>query len=241
MIYQINPEDLLYLDIETAPQYPKYEDAPEGLQKFWNKKATKHMTDEQTPSEVYNCAGLYAEFGRIICISMGKIVQQGGEYIYRVKSYANDDERKLLQEFINDLENFYRNGIHTICAHNGNEFDIPFIARRMLILGLKLPTMLNIAGLKPWELKDRLIDTMQLWKFGDFKNFTSLALLCEVFNIPTPKDDIDGSEVYRVYYEENNLDRIVTYCEKDTLAVANLVLRLQGKPVIMPEKMQVVG
>ncbi len=240
MLYQINPEDLLYLDIETVAQYPTYADAPENLQKFWDKKAIRHITDGESSSEVYNCAGIYAEFGRIICISVGRIVQQKGEYIYRVKSYYNDDERALLQEFNNDLENFYNRGIRTICAHNGNEFDIPFIARRMLILGLKLPLMLNIAGLKPWELKDRLIDTMQLWKFGDFKSFTSLALLCEIFQIPTPKDDIDGSEVYRVYYEENKLDRIVSYCEKDTLAVANLLLRFQGKKIIHPDTMQVI-
>lgn len=238
MLYQINPEDLLYLDIETVAQYPTYDDAPENLQKFWDKKAVRHITDELNSKDVYNCAGIYAEFGRIICISVGRVVQQKGEYIYKVKSYCDNDERKLLQAFNNDIEMFYHRGIRTICAHNGNEFDIPFIARRTLIAGLKLPTMLNIAGLKPWELKDRLIDTMQLWKFGDFKNFTSLALLCEIFNIPTPKDDIDGSEVYRVYYEENQLDRIVTYCEKDTLAVANLLLRYQGKPIISPEQLQ---
>ncbi|MFV0365428.1 MAG: ribonuclease H-like domain-containing protein [Mangrovibacterium sp.] len=237
MLYQIPPEDLLYLDIETAPQYPNYDDAPETLQKFWNKKATKHMENDELPSDVYNYAGLYAEFGRIICISMGRIVQQKGEYVYHVKSYYNDDERKLLEEFNNDLEIFYRQEIRTICAHNGNDFDIPFIARRTLILGLKLPSLLNIAGLKPWELKDRLIDTMQLWKFGDFRSSASLALLCEVFQIPTPKDDIDGSEVYRVYYEENDIDRIVSYCEKDTLAVANLLLRFQAKPIIQPENM----
>ncbi|MFV0289550.1 MAG: ribonuclease H-like domain-containing protein [Mangrovibacterium sp.] len=241
MIYQINPEDLLFLDIETAAQFPSYNNMPESLQRFWDKKASKHMTDDLNASDVYNCAGIYAEFGKIICISVGRIVQQKGEYIYKVKSYADDDERKLIKNFNNDLENFYKKGIRTICAHNGNEFDIPFIARRTLILGLQLPTMLNIAGLKPWELKDRLIDTMQLWKFGDFKNFTSLALLCEIFQIPTPKDDIDGSEVFHVYYEENNLERIVAYCEKDTLAVANLLLRFLGKEIILPEKMQIIG
>lgn len=241
MLYQIKPEDLLYLDIETVAQYPTYQDVPESMQQFWNKKATKHTTDELSASEVYDCAGIYAEFGRIICISVGRIVQQKGERMYKVKSYCQDDERLLLQEFNNDLENFYQRGMRTICAHNGNEFDIPFIARRTLINGLKLPTMLNIAGLKPWELKDRLIDTMQLWKFGEFKNFTSLALLCEIFQIPTPKDDIDGSEVYRVYYEENDLDRIVSYCEKDTLAVANLLLRYQGKAIINPENMLSIG
>ena len=146
----------------------------------------------------------------------------------------------MLQEFTQALEKSERAGKKRLCAHNGQEFDYPWIARRMLVHGLPLPRILDVAGAKPWEVKDTLIDTLQLWKFGDFKHYTSLALLCALFGIPTPKDDIDGSQVARVYYEEDDLDRIVRYCEKDTLAVANLFLKYKGLEIIPFEKLEAV-
>ncbi len=240
MLYQLNLEDILFIDIETVPQYPSFDDVPSDFKKHWDKKSSYFQDEEHTAADVYERAGIYAEFGRIICISMGRIAQRKGERVYRVKSYVNDNEKQLLHEFINELDNFYTKGIRCLCAHNGQEFDYPYIARRCLINGLKLPKMLDIAGMKPWELKDRLIDTMQLWKFGDYKSFSSLSLLCSVFNIPTPKDDIDGSQVAHVFYVENDIERIIKYCEKDTLAVANLLLRYRGEQIIDPDLIEVI-
>lgn len=238
MLYNLNPEDVLYLDIETVPQYPVYSEMPELFRKLWDRKC-ESFRGEDSPGDVYERAGIYAEFGRIICISAGVITQKKGERIYRVKSFYDEDERKLIASFNEMLERFMSYPGRCLCAHNGQEFDYPFIARRTLINGLRLPNVLNMAGLKPWEMKEKLLDTMQLWKFGDFRSYTSLSLMCAVFQIPTPKDDIDGSQVARVYYEEGDLERIARYCEKDTLAVANLILRFKGEAIIEAGNMEI--
>jgi len=240
MLYNLNIEDILFLDIETVPQYPTFGDVPGVFQKLWETKSNYFRKEDQTPADVYERAGIYAEFGRIICISAGFVVQKNGERYFRVKSFYEEDEQKLLSDFNNMLDKFTSHSSKCICAHNGQEFDYPYIARRSLIQGVRLPRILNIAGMKPWDVKDKLIDTLQLWKFGDYKNYTSLNLLCAAFNIPTPKDDIDGSQVAAVYFEENDLDRIIRYCEKDTLAVANLVLRYKGEDIIHSDHMEVV-
>jgi len=241
MLENLNLEELLFIDIETVPQFSDFNAVPEKFQNLWEKKAAYFLKDEMTPADVYQSAGIYAEFGKIICISVGMIIQRHGEPAYRVKSYYGEDEKLLLSEFGEMLQK-YTTLPHRmkLCAHNGIEFDFPYIARRMLINGIKLPSILSIAGAKPWEVKETLIDTLQLWKFGDYKHYTSLNLLCAVFNIPTPKDDIDGSDVARVYYEEKDIKRIVRYCEKDTLAVAQLMLRYQGKDLIPADNMEIV-
>lgn len=240
MFENIIPEDILFIDIETVPQYPNLVQAPEAIQHLWDKKSCTFRTETQEASDVYNRAGIYAEFGRIICISAGVIAMRDGQRTYKVKSYCDNDEKKLLLSFNTMLESFTSNPKKKLCAHNGCEFDFPYIARRTLINGLTLPKILDISGAKPWEIKERMLDTLQMWKFGDYKSYTSLELLCAIFNIPTPKDDIDGSQVASVYYEENNLERIVRYCEKDTLALANLLLRFKGEAIIHPEKMLAV-
>ncbi|MCF8362229.1 MAG: 3'-5' exonuclease [Prolixibacteraceae bacterium] len=232
MLENINIETILFIDIETAPLHASYDELSEKMQKLWDKKAAYFLSEGQTPAEVYERAGIYSEFGKIICISVGTMYQKQGEWKCRVKSYAGHNEKDLLYGFANMLENYARRGAVKLCAHNGQEFDYPYIARRCLINGIKLPKILDIAGAKPWEVKDVLLDTLQLWKFGDYKHFTSLDLLCAVFEIPTPKDDIDGSEVAGVYYKENDMDRIITYCEKDVFALAQLFLRYQGKPIL---------
>ncbi|MFA5588115.1 MAG: 3'-5' exonuclease [Mariniphaga sp.] len=240
MLYNLNVENIVFLDIETVPQTPEYNDLNEKWKQLWNYKM-KYQVNEEEPAEVlYNRAGIYAEFGRIVCISAGYVFQRKGELFFRVKSFYDDDEKLLIQGFFNALEAFSRSGKQKLCAHNGQEFDFPYIARRALVNGLVLPNILNIAGSKPWEVREQLIDTLQLWKFGDYKHYTSLSLLCELFNIPTPKDDIDGSQVARIYWEENDIDRIVRYCEKDTLAVANLMLKYKGDRIIPFENMEVV-
>ena len=232
MFDTICTEDILYIDIETVPQYPELLHAPEVIQHLWDKKSCCLRNEDQLPADVYQKAGIYAEFGRIICISAGVVIPKDGQRFYKVKSYCDNDEKKLLTGFNNMLELFTSNPKKKICAHNGQEFDYPYIARRTLINGLCLPKILDISGSKPWEIKDRMLDTLQMWKFGDYKNYTSLELLCAVFNIPTPKDDIDGSQVAHVYYQDKNLERIVRYCEKDTLALANLLMRYKGEDII---------
>lgn len=240
MLDNLNPEEILFVDIETIPQWPGFTDMPETWQKHWESKMKFQITKEIKAADLFERAGIYAEFGKIICISAGYIFQKQGEVFYRVKSFYNNDEKKLLLEFNNALGKFAQAGKKRLCAHNGQEFDFPYISRRNLINGLKLPKILDIAGAKPWEVKEQLIDTLQLWKFGDYKHYTSLSLLCEIFEIPTPKDDIDGSQVAKVYYTDNDLDRIIRYCEKDTLAVANLLLRYKGKKIIPSENMEIV-
>jgi predicted PolB exonuclease-like 3'-5' exonuclease len=240
MFESLSFEDILFIDIETAPQKAEFSELPENFQHLWDKKSAYFRTENQNASEVYERAGIYAEFGKIICISAGVIIQKNGERYYRVKSFYDQEEKKLIASFNEMLEKFTSNPGKKLCAHNGQEFDYPYIARRSLINGLRIPRILDISGAKPWEIKDRLLDTLQMWKFGDYKNYTSLDLLCAVFNIPTPKSDIDGSQVAHVYYQEGDLDRIIRYCERDTLALANLMLRYKGEPIIPAENMLVV-
>jgi len=241
MLEKLLPEHVLFVDIETVPQYENLESAPENLQKLWAKKALLIGKEGETADTLYNRAGIYAEFGKIVCISAGKIYRKGKERAYRVKSYCGDDEKTILQEFSVMLTGFMANPTHKLCAHNGQEFDFPFIARRMLINGLNLPPILDIAGAKPWEIRDIMLDTLQLWKFGDYKHYTSLELLCAIFNIPTPKDDIDGSQVADIYYKTFDIQRIARYCEKDTFAIAQLVLRFKGEPLIAQENYEIAG
>jgi DNA polymerase elongation subunit (family B) len=241
MLPKLLPEHVLCIDIETVPQHQELADAPENIQKLWTKKAGQIGKEGDTAESLYNRAGIYAEFGKIVCISAGKIFRKGNERAYRVKSYAGDDERTILEQFSAMLNGFIANPMHKLCAHNGQEFDFPYIARRMLINGLPLPPVLDIAGAKPWDVKEVMLDTLQLWKFGDYKHYTSLELLCAIFNIPTPKDDIDGSQVGNVYYKEFDIQRIARYCEKDTFAIAQLILRFKGEPLISLENYEIVG
>lgn len=217
------PEQILFLDIETVPQYPDYRQTPENWRHLWDKKANLiKRKEEDNPENLYERAGIYAEFGKIICISVGYIA--AGPEI-RIKSFAGDDEKTLLSEFVKVFEKTGR--FSHLCAHNGKEFDFPYLCRRMLVNAVPIPAILNIAGKKPWEVSH--FDTMELWKFGDYKSFVSLDLLSAVFGIPTPKDDIDGSEVYGVYYHEKNLQRIATYCEKDVLTLMKVFYKLHGE------------
>lgn len=229
MITNINLNKVLFLDIETVPAYSCYEDLPEDFKKLWGKKSRfLQKEEEDTVETLYDRAGIYAEFGKIICISVGYI---DGEK-FRVKSFTGE-ENKLLREFAELLNKYYNGPDHLLCAHNGKEFDFPYIARRMLVNEISLPPILDIAGAKPWEVKH--LDTMQLWRFGDYKHYTSLELLAYIFKIPTPKDDIDGSQISEVYYQEKDLDRIINYCQKDTVTVARIFLAYMNKPGIKEE------
>jgi len=231
MLENIDVSNILFLDIETVPGVQSYNDLPERGKELWAKK-TRYIQEkeEATAEEVYEKAGIYSEFAKVVCISVGMLVHRNGEDQIRLKSFAGDDEKSLLQEFINLLDTSFNHPSAVLCAHNGKEFDFPFLARRMLINGLQLPKSLDIAGKKPWEINH--LDTMELWKFGDYKHYTSLELLTYVFNIPTPKDDIDGSQVASVFYDEGDIDRIVKYCEKDVVATIQLFRKYQRKKLI---------
>lgn len=230
MLEDYSVENILFFDIETVPQNQNFESLDSETQILWDKKSTFIRKEEQSAADIYERAGIYAEFGKIICISAGYIVKNGNERIFRVKSFYSEDEAIILKGFGNALNTFCNSAYKNICGHNIKEFDVPYIARRMLINRLPLPAVLNIAGKKPWEVK--VLDTMELWKFGDYKHYTSLALLTHILGIPSPKDDIDGSMVAQVYYQEKNIERIVTYCEKDVLATAQLILRFKGEELI---------
>ncbi|MGM0625486.1 MAG: 3'-5' exonuclease [Bacteroidota bacterium] len=232
-MYDIPLSNILFFDIETVPGTPEFTDLPENMQKLWDRKSTYFRKEEETAGDVYQRAGIYAEFGKIVCISVGHINLKNGEKQMRLKSYYGDDEKALLKDFSGMLEKFCRSGEKYLCGHNSAEFDIPYVARRMLVNQVPLPDLLNLAGKKPWEVKH--LDTMQLWKFGDYKHYTSLDLLTSIFGIPTPKDDIDGSQVAGVYYDEKDVKRIAQYCEKDVLAVAQLFLRYRYEELIKPE------
>jgi 3'-5' exonuclease len=231
-------ESILFLDIETVPQYESFETVPEKFQLLWEKKSKFFREAEQHAAEVYQRAGIYAEFGKIVCISAGMFYMKDGKRHFRVKSFFGEDERALLQQFTDMINKLTGKPDLLLCAHNGKEFDFPYIARRMLINGLPLPGVLNIAGKKPWEVKH--LDTLELWKFGDYKNYTSLELLMAAFDIPSPKDDIDGSQVAGVYYEEKNIERIVRYCEKDVQAIAQLFLKYRIEEILPDELMESV-
>jgi 3'-5' exonuclease len=227
MLKQLDLEKILFLDIETVPMVENYELLSEKFRKLWDKKAEYlKKTPDDTTDTLFSRAGIYAEFGKIVCISCGFFYNRE----FRLKSFYGDDELILLQEFSTMLNRFHTQRDNRLCAHNGKEFDFPFLSRRLLINGLPLPELLDSAGKRPWEIAH--LDTMELWKFGDFKSYTSLELLTAVFGIPTPKDDIDGSMVAEVYYKEKNLERIAHYCQRDTLAVAQLLRRYAGLPVI---------
>jgi 3'-5' exonuclease len=238
MLDNIKIENILFIDIETIPASQSFDTLDPSMQMLWEKKSKQLRTSEQTAGEVYERAGIYSEFGKIICISVG-VIKDSNSLSFRLKSFFNDDEKKLLSEFSAMLTKFTStNREALLCAHNGKEFDYPYIARRMIINRMIIPDILDNAGKKPWEVN--LLDTMDLWKFGEYKNFTSLDLLTSVLGIPTPKDDIDGSQVAGVYYEDNDLPRIALYCEKDVLATAQVLLRFMNLPAIEENKIESV-
>ncbi|MCF6182949.1 3'-5' exonuclease [Lutibacter sp.] len=230
MSAKINFENILFLDIETVPELENFEDLSETKQELFALKTQYQRKEEITPTEFYERAGIWAEFGKIVCISVGYFVNFNSENrIFRVTSFYGD-EVKILEDFKNLLDHHYHKPQHLLCAHNGKEFDFPYIARRMIINQIKLPEKLNLFGKKPWEIAH--LDTMELWKFGDYKHYTSLKLLTLILDIPSPKDDINGSEVAEVYYKEKNIKRIAMYCEKDVIAVAQLLLRFNNESIL---------
>ena len=235
MFQNIDLNKLLFLDIETVPEKATFDQLSDTEKELFATKTQYQRSEDQSPASFYERAGIWAEFGKIVCISVGFFNMFNDQRQFRTKSFFGE-EKELLVEFKTLLENHFNQPAHLLCAHNGKEFDFPYIARRMIIQGIELPAKLNLFNKKPWEVPH--LDTMHLWRFGDYKHYTSLSLMAHVLGIPTPKDDIDGSQVARVFYEEKNIDRIVIYCEKDVITIAQVVLRLRNQPLLQPQEIQ---
>lgn len=238
MLENISIHKILFLDIETVPVAADFSELPKEIQALWTEKTRWQRSDDQSPEEFYVLkAGLMAEFAKAICISVGYLYEKEGQHFFRIKSFYGDDEKTILEELKLLLDEKFATPKHYLCAHNGKEFDYPFLCRRMLVNSIQLPKILDISGKKPWEV--RHLDTMEMWRFGDYKHYTSIKLLAALFGIPTPKDDIDGSQVSKVYWQDNNLERIKNYCQKDTLTVAQILLKYMCKPILTEEQIEV--
>ncbi len=221
-------EKILFLDIETVPVIYNYNDLNAETKKLWDKKW--QYNKDLAPEVLYQKAGIFAEFAKVICIGLG--FYSGGKFY--VSTFADADETIILKQFSALVSRNFNTDNHLLCAHNGKEFDFPFLCRRFLINNIPAPKILQIQGKKPWDIKH--IDTMELWKFGDFKNFTSLDLLANVFGIPSPKDDIDGSMVAKTFYEDKDLKRIETYCKKDVITLTRVYNRFSGTGVLSDDE-----
>lgn len=235
----MNFNNILFLDIETVSQYESYQHMPDDWKELWDLKAQFLIRnrEEENFESVYHRAGIYAEFGKIICISCGCLQGAAEDRKLVIKSYSGHDEKSLLTEFADMLQKWSNESDKFLCAHNGKEFDYPYLCRRMVINGIEIPEALKISGRKPWEI--RHLDSMEMWKFGDYKNYTSLRLLAKVLGIPSPKDDIDGSQVNGVYWLEKDIDRIVNYCQKDVITLTQVMLRFHCMPQIKPENVAI--
>lgn len=229
MFDKMRLDQILFLDIETVPETENFDSLDEEMQQLFEAKTAYQRKDGEEVSQFYNRAGIWAEFGKIVCISVGYFVFKKGDRQFRTTSFYGD-EKVILSDFSNLLNTHFNQSYHVLCGHNAKEFDFPFIARRMLIQGVLIPEKLQLSGKKPWEVAH--LDTMEMWKFGDYKNFTSLKLLTKILKIPSPKDDIDGSQVADVFYKEKDIDRIIVYCEKDVVAVAQVFLKFKGEQLL---------
>jgi DNA polymerase elongation subunit (family B) len=237
LLSQFPLSQILFIDIETVPLVEKYEFLSDNLKQFWDKKFSfiAHPDDMNSADGFFHHAGIYSEFAKIICISVGRFKIENGENIFSVKSFSNENEKLILEEFNTVFEN--RNDFKFIAGHNIKEFDVPFICRRMIINNISIPSIFDLSGKKSYEV-NHLIDTLQLWKFGDFKHYTSLALLTEIMGIQTPKTEMEGKDVASVFYIENNLKKIAKYCRQDVVAVAQLLLKFRKEKLLSDERIK---
>lgn len=232
-------KNILFLDIETVAETQHFSALDMRKQELWKKKsAFFREAEEKTAEELYERAGIYAEFGKIVVISVGYFSQVEPDLRLRITAFSDHNEKKLLEDFAELMNTHFSHKETRLCAHNGKEFDFPYIARRMLINGIPLPFAFQLSGKKPWEIPH--LDTLELWKFGDYKHFTSLDLLASIFNIESSKDDIDGSQVNAVYYNEKDLDRIVDYCKRDVSVLVQVFLSLSQLPLVLQENITLV-
>ncbi|MBM0660257.1 3'-5' exonuclease [Capnocytophaga genosp. AHN8471] len=238
MLHKLNLDDILFLDIETVPLHQQYSELSAETQMLWEEKTRYQRKEEFSAEEFYDRAGIWAEFGKIVCISVGYFSFRHQQRTFRVTSFTGE-EKNLLEDFSRLVNEHFSRPNKLFCAHNGKEFDFPYISRRMIINGIEIPQKLQLFGKKPWEIPH--LDTMEMWKFGDYKHYTSLKLLAHILGIPSPKDDIDGSEVRNVFYNEGDIDRIATYCEKDTITVAQILLRFRNDTLLNDDEILILG
>lgn len=238
MLHKLNLDDILFLDIETVPLHQQYSELSAETQMLWEEKTRYQRKEEFSAEEFYDRAGIWAEFGKIVCISVGYFSFRHQQRTFRVTSFTGE-EKELLEDFSRLVNEHFSRPNKLFCAHNGKEFDFPYISRRMIINGIEIPQKLQLFGKKPWEIPH--LDTMEMWKFGDYKHYTSLKLLAHILGIPSPKDDIDGSEVRNVFYNEGDIDRIATYCEKDTITVAQILLRFRNDTLLDDDEILILG
>ncbi len=238
MLHKLNLDDILFLDIETVPLHQQYSELSAETQMLWEEKTRYQRKEEFSAEEFYDRAGIWAEFGKIVCISVGYFSFRHQQRTFRVTSFTGE-EKSLLEDFSRLVNEHFSRPNKLFCAHNGKEFDFPYISRRMIINGIEIPQKLQLFGKKPWEIPH--LDTMEMWKFGDYKHYTSLKLLAHILGIPSPKDDIDGSEVRNVFYNEGDIDRIATYCEKDTITVAQILLRFRNDTLLDDDEILILG
>lgn len=238
MLHKLNLDDILFLDIETVPLHQQYSELSAEAQMLWEEKTSYQRKEEFSAEEFYDRAGIWAEFGKIVCISVGYFSFRHQQRTFRVTSFTGE-EKNLLEDFSRLVNEHFSRPNKLFCAHNGKEFDFPYISRRMIINGIEIPQKLQLFGKKPWEIPH--LDTMEMWKFGDYKHYTSLKLLAHILGIPSPKDDIDGSEVRNVFYNEGDIDRIATYCEKDTITVAQILLRFRNDTLLDDDEILILG
>lgn len=238
MFHKLNLDDILFLDIETVPLHQQYSELSAEAQMLWEEKTRYQRKEEFSAEEFYDRAGIWAEFGKIVCISVGYFSFRHQQRTFRVTSFTGE-EKELLEDFSRLVNEHFSRPNKLFCAHNGKEFDFPYISRRMIINGIEIPQKLQLFGKKPWEIPH--LDTMEMWKFGDYKHYTSLKLLAHILGIPSPKDDIDGSEVRNVFYNEGDINRIATYCEKDTITVAQILLRFRNDTLLDDDEILILG
>jgi uncharacterized protein YprB with RNaseH-like and TPR domain len=233
---QIALENLFFIDIETVSEKEHFHLLDDGWKELWIEKISRNLPADTTAEDFYPMrASILAEFAKVACISFGYFKKQNNETQLRIKSLCSDDEADLLKKFVSTLNQLHNNNQRWIfCGHNIKEFDVPFLCRRMLINNILIPPYIDFQNMKPWDTP--ILDTLHLWRFGDYKHYTSLKLLAAVLGVPSPKDDIDGSEVGNVYWKEKDLQRISVYCEKDVVTVANVVLRFKGLPLLKEEQ-----
>jgi predicted PolB exonuclease-like 3'-5' exonuclease len=230
---------ILFLDIETVPQQLQWEQVDPELQRLFLKKTrVEQERSNRTAAEVYvDRAGIQAEFAKVICIGLGRMCWDKDHWELRVSSFQGDDEKQLLQQFSDLLDRHYNTDEHWLCGHNVREFDLPFLARRCIVNRVRLPRLLDNSGAKPWEIGH--LDTMSLWCFGDRKAYTSLELLAYILGVPTPKDDISGADVARLYHIERDIDRIARYCRKDVITTAQVYLRITGGDLVQEHHIKI--
>jgi len=236
----VSLDNILIIDIETVSQQESFSSLDDTWKSLWIEKAERLLPENESAESFYNArAAIMAEFGKIICISVGYFRNDGGVLNLRVKSYYADTERDLLLTVLQAFNQWQSSKKQmAFCGHNIREFDIPYLCRRLLINNIHIPPYLDFQSMKPWEAN--LIDTFQLWKFGDFKNYTSLNLLAACMNVPSPKDDIDGSQVGDVYWKENDIERIASYCARDVVTVGQLILRFRQMPLLEEGQISII-